>query len=286
MKKNEIVYLTVDELKKGGVEIPIDDQAKILISESLEKLGFMVPVIINSRKEVIDGNNRLGIAREKGYSLIPCIVCDCESEDEKIMSLYLNLARRQLTPEQRIDFIRLLAEAERERAQKRMLSGQKTDEDEKGRTRERIARITGESPWLVRKVLEIEKKKPELLESIKKQEITLADAHRILKQEKEEEKKKEAPPVIVPEEEEKGREAVREIYRIMREYFLSPQKGVITERKVTEVVVRILNALTEIVPYIMALSDFDVDKFEKAVLDFIKAVGDYKKNRQEEKVAG
>lgn len=72
---------------------------------SIEKIGVTVPVIVDDDGNVIDGHHRVTIAQELGVQY-PTRVVSGLSEDEKIeQSVILNIARRQLTREQRRSII-------------------------------------------------------------------------------------------------------------------------------------------------------------------------------------
>jgi DNA modification methylase len=63
--------------------------------------GVLVPILVDENKRIIDGNYRKGIADELGYDC-PEIVQEGLTEDEKrTLARALNLARRQLTAEEK-----------------------------------------------------------------------------------------------------------------------------------------------------------------------------------------
>jgi DNA modification methylase len=67
--------------------------------------GVVVPIVVDEKKQIIDGNYRKAIADEFGYDC-PEIVQEGLSEDEKrTLARSLNLARRQLNQEQKRELI-------------------------------------------------------------------------------------------------------------------------------------------------------------------------------------
>ena len=67
--------------------------------------GVMVPIIVDEKKQIIDGNYRKAIADEFGYDC-PEIIQKGLTEDEKrTLARSLNLARRQLNQEQKRELI-------------------------------------------------------------------------------------------------------------------------------------------------------------------------------------
>lgn len=82
MKRTEIVYINIDELKLNSRNPRLNDKAVDSVAQSIEKYGFKNPLIINGDKVVFCGNTRLKAARKLGLKQAPCIIADDLSEQE------------------------------------------------------------------------------------------------------------------------------------------------------------------------------------------------------------
>lgn len=72
------------------------------LRQSIKTLGVRNPVIVDEGWGIIDGGNRIRIADELGLTTIPVTVLPGLSEETKRqIALDLNVARRQLTPEEK-----------------------------------------------------------------------------------------------------------------------------------------------------------------------------------------
>jgi ParB-like chromosome segregation protein Spo0J len=70
--------------------------------------GILVPILVTvkgNRRRIIDGNYRKAIADELGYHCPEIVLDDLTEEDQRTMARALNLARRQLTTEQKRQLI-------------------------------------------------------------------------------------------------------------------------------------------------------------------------------------
>lgn len=84
---------------------PLADDEYRELRTSIEANGVTVPVIVDEEGNVIDGHHRVTIAQELGISY-PTRVIEGLTEEQKIeQSVMLNIARRQLTREQRRSII-------------------------------------------------------------------------------------------------------------------------------------------------------------------------------------
>jgi ParB-like chromosome segregation protein Spo0J len=63
--------------------------------------GVLVPIIVDEKKQIIDGNYRKAIADEFGYDCPEIIQEGLTDEEKRTLARSLNLARRQLTQEQK-----------------------------------------------------------------------------------------------------------------------------------------------------------------------------------------
>lgn len=94
-KKIQIVYRNIDELIEPEYNSrKISAKQREDIKRSLEKFGFVQPLVINALPErlniVIGGNQRLKIAKAMGYEQAPCIEVVLDIQKEKELNLRLN----------------------------------------------------------------------------------------------------------------------------------------------------------------------------------------------------
>ena len=60
------------------------------LGESIEKYGFVEPVIINKNNTIIGGHQRVNAAKVVGLKEVPCVITDLSKENEKKLNLALN----------------------------------------------------------------------------------------------------------------------------------------------------------------------------------------------------
>jgi hypothetical protein len=76
------------------------------IKKSIMQIGFIFPVTVNHKYELLDGYSRLKIARELGITEIPVEIYETNSIEEELdMIASLNLKRRHLSKDEIIMFI-------------------------------------------------------------------------------------------------------------------------------------------------------------------------------------
>lgn len=83
------------------------------LREDIRKRGIIVPIVVDERRQVIDGQHRLRIALELGLpeDVVPFeIHAGLSDEAREDMAYSLNLCRRHLRPEQRRDVVARLRE--------------------------------------------------------------------------------------------------------------------------------------------------------------------------------
>ena len=87
MKLKDIIpaeYNPRQDLQKGDFEY---DRLK----DSIDKLGFVKPLVVNSRNNVlISGHQRLKILLEKGVQETEVMVVDLDEENEKLLNIAMN----------------------------------------------------------------------------------------------------------------------------------------------------------------------------------------------------
>ena len=127
------------------------------LKSSIIKNGVQIPIEINDKNEVLDGNHRAKIAKEIGFKHIEARVHIFSDElREKIFAIDMNLKRRHSNDFQKaelfIDRDRFETELARQRSQSNLKVGNKLPTvshdttGETGRTRDKIAKESGLSP--------------------------------------------------------------------------------------------------------------------------------------------
>ena len=118
-----------------GVIPKLTDAEVAMLTESIRRDGVKYPVLLRVSGQVIDGHHRRRIAEELGLPC-PTVTLDVDDETAERLAVTLNLARRQLSPEQKYELIAWLAQAHEERANSearlRMVEGGKKAVGRKG----------------------------------------------------------------------------------------------------------------------------------------------------------
>lgn len=90
-----IQKIKIEKLKRAyynpRIELEKNDKTFQMIKASIERFGNVQPIIINVRNNVIiDGNLRLPILEDLGYSEVDCVLLDLDERAEKQLNLSLN----------------------------------------------------------------------------------------------------------------------------------------------------------------------------------------------------
>jgi len=103
--KDRLMFLPLEKLQisKFNVRKKIQKEDLKLLADSIKEIGVLQPLIVKplpeGKYEVIAGQRRLIAARAVGIKVVPCIVKhNLEQEDEILISLSENLARKELNP--------------------------------------------------------------------------------------------------------------------------------------------------------------------------------------------
>lgn len=98
------------------------------LKESIRRDGVIVPVVVRSNGDMIDGHHRRAIAEDLGVDC-PTKVVDIDDETADRWRLILNLARRHLEEWERLDMIAALVRPiyEAEKAKAKQRQGRRTD---------------------------------------------------------------------------------------------------------------------------------------------------------------
>lgn len=75
------------------------------LKRSIQEFGYVDPLIINTKNEVIGGNQRLKVLRELGIDEVECVVVDLPKSKEKALNLALNKIQGEWDWELLKDFI-------------------------------------------------------------------------------------------------------------------------------------------------------------------------------------
>ena len=71
------------KLKKGDAEYK-------KIENSIQEFGFADPLVVNADMTIIGGHQRLTVAKDLGYTEVPCAVVDVDKTREKALNIALN----------------------------------------------------------------------------------------------------------------------------------------------------------------------------------------------------
>ena len=66
------------------------DAEYVKIKNSIEKFGFVSPLVINKDMTVIWGHQRLKVLKEMGIVEVECIIVDLDKTNEKALNIALN----------------------------------------------------------------------------------------------------------------------------------------------------------------------------------------------------
>ena len=94
-------------MKNGARPLTKDEFSSLF--DSIKEHGLRDPIVTNDKGVVLDGHNRLRICRKLGISDIPCVTKNFNNLLEEQLYVHeVNLLRRQLTKDQRVEKVRLL----------------------------------------------------------------------------------------------------------------------------------------------------------------------------------
>ena len=104
VKKIPISSIKFDKTNPNVVN---DDQMKAL-SKGMEKFGYLAPVILNEKMEVLDGEHRVKIYKDLGETKIPAYVLDINKMDGKLLRQVMNKLSGQHSPKKDADEFEIL----------------------------------------------------------------------------------------------------------------------------------------------------------------------------------
>ena len=85
----------------------------IALKSTMEKYGFLAPVILNKNLEVIDGEHRVTVYKELKKETIPAYVLDIDTIDKKILRQLMNKLRGEHDPFKDKEEFKMIYEAGR-----------------------------------------------------------------------------------------------------------------------------------------------------------------------------
>lgn len=80
-----ITYRDVSDINPYAKNPRRNDVAVDAVAESIKEFGFLNPIIIDNKNEVVAGHTRLKAAKKIGLKKVPCILAD-ELNDEQVMA--------------------------------------------------------------------------------------------------------------------------------------------------------------------------------------------------------
>lgn len=94
MRTAELKVIPVAELKPAEYnprkKLKPGDPDYEKIKRSIQEFGFADPLVVNADMTVIGGHQRLTVAKELGYTEVPCAVVDVDKAREKALNIALN----------------------------------------------------------------------------------------------------------------------------------------------------------------------------------------------------
>jgi N6-adenosine-specific RNA methylase IME4 len=156
----------------------------------IKKRGVVTPLEVTSESVVLDGHQRLRVAKELELEALPVRVL--APEDELAFMLLAALRRRSLSPSQRAMLAVELAEVEqaqeqaskRRRANLRQISDVAALPPRRERTRELAARLVSVSPRTIQDAFLVRDASPALAEEVKAGRVAVDKAARGIRQER------------------------------------------------------------------------------------------------------
>lgn len=100
--QNLVFLLETEKLQIQDQPMPeLPPDKKIALKESIKEFGIKYPIAITKDHVILDGRNRYEIAKELGYSEVPCLIVDTdENPAESVLKYDLELFRRSLTADE------------------------------------------------------------------------------------------------------------------------------------------------------------------------------------------
>ena len=82
MSNIKIIQLPLDKVQPYGRNPRKNDGAVDAVAESIKQYGFLVPLVISAKHEIITGHTRYKAAKKLGLKILPCVIADDLSEEQ------------------------------------------------------------------------------------------------------------------------------------------------------------------------------------------------------------
>lgn len=267
MKLSFKTITEIEQLKKGpSIETSEDDLNQI--RKSLKEHGFVSPIIIQN-DTIIDGNTRVALAKELGITIIPTIEID-SILDPELVSLILNLARRHMSINQKVEIIAKLIELAK---QKKIETKVEKYKDQRG-VNATVASIAGVSSATVAKVKKIIQVDPEKIKKISSNEISLEKAYNEVKEKasKNEQRFKE-----MAKQNAETNELVNEIKQVYKQILdiLYSKDSLITISNASKLILFASIVIKKMLPYLNQLPTPDKSKIYNSLSELNSEINKY-----------
>ena len=94
LKTAELKTIPVADLKPAAYnprkKLKPGDPEYEKIKRSITEFGFADPLVVNADMTIIGGHQRLSVAKDLGYTEVPCAVVDVDKTREKALNIALN----------------------------------------------------------------------------------------------------------------------------------------------------------------------------------------------------
>lgn len=152
----------------------VDDEQMMMLKDSIEKYGILVPLIVRPLPEgiyeIISGHRRKRAAELLGHRKVPVIIRVMRDEESIIAMVDANMQREKISYSEKAKAYHMKNEAlKRKRGRKK--KGQNDDELKGKRTIELIAEEAGESYKQIQRYIKITKLNPTLMKMLDDGEI-------------------------------------------------------------------------------------------------------------------
>lgn len=208
-----VTTVSIDKLKEVPEykELLPENNNYEALKQSIQQLGFIDRITVNTNFEILDGYTRYRIAKELQINQIPVEIYETSGKDEELdIIASLNLKRRHLTKDEIVDLIYKIAE------KKKSLSKKQNNNEQNATSTYRISGKESEENTIKSESREIKDELSKLAPDIKINEETIRQYLQI---------KNNAPWLIqYIGDESKGKIGITKAYRI---YSMLNKKGLL-----------------------------------------------------------
>lgn len=93
-KTSDLKVIPIEQLKPAEYnprkQLKPGDKEYEKIKNSIMEFGFADPVVVNTDMTIIGGHQRVTVAKDLGYTEVPCAVVDLDKQKEKALNIALN----------------------------------------------------------------------------------------------------------------------------------------------------------------------------------------------------